>query len=200
MPGTRPFAVPSALAAAIALFAAGASGQSLAEIARREQVRRAAIPEERKSRVYTNDDLRESGGLTIGATRRSDPPPSGTAQGAGEPATGNDTGGTDRADGTGPEADEVRDETYWRGRMTTAQEARTRAALMASALQNRADGLWAQFTATDDPAQRRAIEGQRNEALAELENTRMELEELDREIAGIREEARRAGAPPGWLR
>ena len=192
----RPFVFLSTLAAVTAMLPAGASGQSLAEIARREQARRAAIPEERRSKVYTNDDLRTSGGLTIGATRRSAPPPSGAAaQGTGEPATGSNTGGAD-----GAEAGEVRDEAYWRTRMTTVQEARTRAALMASALQNRADGLWAQFTATDDPAQRRMVERQRNEALAELENTRAELEGLDREIAGIREEARRAGAPPGWLR
>ena len=197
----RPFVLLITLGAVTAMLPAGASGQSLAEIARREQARRAAIPEERRSKVYTNDDLRKSGGLTIGATRRSASPPSGaTAQGAGEPARGSTTGGADGADGTGPEAGDVRDEAYWRTRMTTAQKARTRAALMASALQNRADGLWAQFTATDDPAQRRVVERQRNEALAELENTRMELEELDREIAGIREEARRAGAPPGWLR
>ena len=197
----RPFVLLITLGAVTAMLPAGASGQSLAEIARREQARRAAIPEERRSKVYTNDDLRKSGGLTIGATRRSASPPSGaTVQGAGEPARGSNTGGADGADGTGPEAGDVRDEAYWRTRMTTARKARTRAALMASALQNRADGLWAQFTAMDDPARRRTIERQRNEALAELENTRMELEELDREIAGIREEARRAGAAPGWLR
>lgn len=193
---TRPFVFLSALAAMTALVPDGTSGQSLAEIARREKARRAAIPEERKSKVYTNDDLRGSGGLTVGTTQRTSPSPPGAAQGAGGSATGSNTD----ADGAGAEAGEVRDETYWRTRMTTAQEARTRAALMASALQNRADGLWAQFTATDDPAQRRIMEGQRNEALAELANTRTELEGLDRDIANIREEARRAGAPPGWLR
>lgn len=193
---TRPFVFLSALAAMTALVPDGTSGQSLAEIARREKARRAAIPEERKSKVYTNDDLRGSGGLTVGTTQRTSPSPPGAAQGAGGSATGSNTD----AGGAGAEAGEVRDETYWRTRMTTAQEARTRAALMASALQNRADGLWAQFTATDDPAQRRIMEGQRNEALAELANTRTELEGLDRDIANIREEARRAGAPPGWLR
>lgn len=197
---TRPFVFLSALAAMTALVPDGTSGQSLAEIARREQARRAAIPEERKSKVYTNDDLRESGGLTVGTTQRTSPSPPGAAQSAGGSATGSNTGGAGGAGGTGPEAGEARDETYWRTRITTAQEARTRAALMASALQNRADGLWAQFTATDDPAQRRIMERQRNEALAELANTRTELEGLDREIANIREEARRAGAPPGWLR
>ena len=71
---------------------------------------------------------------------------------------------------------------------------------MASALQNRADGLWAQFTATDDPAQRSEVRRQRNEALAELRRTQAETERLEQEIHDAHEEARRAGVPPGWLR
>ena len=49
------------------LLAAEASGQTpLVDAARRERARRAAIPPEEKARVYTNEDLRNSGGLTIG--------------------------------------------------------------------------------------------------------------------------------------
>ena len=84
--------------------------------------------------------------------------------------------------------------------MAAAQEARARAELTASALQNRADGLWAQFTALDDPARRRVVERQRSEALAELERTRAEAERLEQRVRDVREEARRAGVPPGWLR
>ena len=65
---------------------------------------------------------------------------------------------------------------------------------------NRVDGLWAEFTARDDPAARAGLERDRRTALDELEQTRAELDRLDEEIADIREEARRAGAPPGWLR
>ena len=93
-----------------------------------------------------------------------------------------------------------RDETYWRERITAARDARRRAELVAAALQNRVDGLWAEFTARDDPAARAGLEQDRLAALAELEQTQGELERLDEEIARIREEARRAGAPPGWLR
>jgi len=71
---------------------------------------------------------------------------------------------------------------------------------MAAALQNRADGLGAQFTAVDDPARRSVVERQRAAALEELERTRAEAERLDQHIRDIQEEARRAGAPPGWLR
>ena len=71
---------------------------------------------------------------------------------------------------------------------------------MAAALQNQIDGLWAEFTARDNPIQRSQIEQSRNDAIRELERTKTEAERLDQEIRDIQEEARRSGAPPGWLR
>lgn len=171
-----------------------APAQSLVEVARQEEARRASIAPGDRSKVYTNDDLRGSGGLTIGTA-------------ANAPATEADTGSGRAGRGPGhgdapaaPDAGEPFDEDAWRARMATVQEARGRAELTASALQNRADGLWAQFTAMDDPARRRVVERQRFEALAELERTQAEADRLDLEIRDIREEARRAGVPPGWLR
>ena len=67
-------------------------------------------------------------------------------------------------------------------------------------LQTRVNRLWADFTARDDPAQRVAIEQDRLAALAELEETRAEADDLARAVDDVREEARRAGVPPGWLR
>ncbi len=164
---------------------------SLAELARQEMARRDAIPEEARARVYTNADLRESGGLTVAAAPRS------AAERADPEAE--DTSGGDTAEAAA-NADAPRDEAYWRSRIAEADASRARAALMADALQNRADGLWAQFTAIDDPARQRAVERQRNDALEALETARVELEAAERTIAQIREEARRAGVPPGWLR
>ena len=186
-------------AAAVAMLllptAAGAA-QSLVEIAEREKARRAAIAPEARSRTYTNDDLRDSGGLTIGATSATAAQEADAGSGrAGRGVAGDgDITGGDSADG------DVAGENEWRARVTTAREARARAELMASALQNRADGLWAQFTAMDDPARRGMVERQRTEALEELERTRAEAERLDQQIRDIEEEARRAGVPPGWLR
>jgi len=71
---------------------------------------------------------------------------------------------------------------------------------MAQALQNRVDGLWAEFTARDDPAQRATLERDRQEAMQELERARSEVQRLQQELATIEEEARRANVPPGWLR
>ena len=171
-----------AFAVTLAIAAPAAAQPPLAEVARAEQARRASISEE--SRVYTNADLSETRRLTTAvAARRA--PDSVTDEAGGTPAV---------------DAVEERDETWWRERITGARDARQRAELVAAALQNRVDGLWAEFTARDDPAARASLERDRLAAIAELEQTRGELERLDEEIAGIQEEARRAGAPPGWLR
>ena len=175
------------LSVTLPIAAPAAAQPPLAEVARAEQARRASITE--NSRVYTNADLAETRRLTTAAGVL--PAPDSTAEDA--------AGGTQADDGAAPAAEE-RDETWWRERITAARDARQRAELVAAALQNRADGLWAELTARDDPAARAALERDRLAAIAELEQTRGELERLDEEIAAIREEARRAGAPPGWLR
>ena len=138
----------AALATLLLSMAAGVPAQSLVEIAQREKARRAAIAPEARSKVYTNDDLRDSGGLTIGAS------PAAAAQeaDAGSGRAGRGIGSDGDITSGEPADGEVAGENEWRARMTSAQDARARAELMASALQNRADGLWAQFTAMDDPA------------------------------------------------
>ncbi len=179
---------------------AAAQPPPLAEVAKQEQVRRAAIPEEERARVYTNADLRETGGLTVVAPSTGPAAPADTGNARARAATGTEAPEADGAASGVTDPGQTRDETYWRARMAEAEATRSRAALMAAALQNRADGLWAQLTAVDDPARQRAIERQRNDALEALENAQVELEDAERTIAEMREEARRAGAPPGWLR
>ena len=150
---------------------------SLAELAKREQARRDSITE--KSRVYTNDDLLGGPRLT---TRT---PPSGEreteSRDSGMPADPDDAVVIDAS----ADQEAERDEDYWRERITTARDARRRAELMAAALQNRVDGLWADFTARDDPFQRAQIEQDRIAALQELENTRAEMIRLDQQIRDI---------------
>ena len=171
-------------------FPAQAEPPSLAEIAERERERRATIAE--PSRVYTNDDLHQSPRLTSGrsiADVETDPERS-----AGEPSA------TTEALEPEPTAEEIRDELYWRDRIASAHENMRRANLIVAALQNRVDGLWAEFTARDDPFQRAKIDRDRTEALRELQATQAEIERLDEKIRSIQEEARRASVPPGWLR
>lgn len=184
----------SGLLMVVSTASLSAQETSLADVAADEKVRRAKIGE--KSKVYTNDDLRGGPRLTTGT-----PPAPTTSADAGDlttalPSADDDDDVLDRPD----DPDVELGEDYWRNRIMTARDERQRAELMAEALQNRVDGLWADFTARDDPFQRAEIEQDRIEALQELEHTEADVIRLDQEILDIQEEARRAGVPPGWLR
>lgn len=94
----------------------------------------------------------------------------------------------------------MRDEAYWRRRITEARAALERSQIFADALQSRINALTTDFVNRDDPAQRAQIELERQRAIAELERVKKEIAEHTQAIADIEEEARKAGVPPGWLR
>lgn len=173
-----------------------AEGQSLAEIAAKEQARREKI--QKPSPVYTNKDLEPS-------SRPAPPPPAAdagtpTAPEADEEAVTEE--GAPPAEGEAPEEEEdlAKQEEMWRSRITEARAALERSQMFAEALQSRINALWADFTARDDPAQRAVIEAERRKAIAQLDRVKAEIVAQTKAIADIEEEARRAGVPPGWLR
>ena len=187
----KPLVLGSVAGLLLAVCSAQVSAQPLAEIARREKLRRAALAEKAAAKqtapkTYTEADLRGAGGRLT--TSDGDPllPAAGVT--ATDPAS------------TTEDAPEPANEDQWRSRISAVEQARDRAQLMVAALQNRVDGLWAEFTGRDDPAQRAVIEANRQAALEEIDNTSAEVQELTQQIADIREEARRANVPPGWLR
>ena len=175
--------------------AAGAAAQSLVEVARQERLRREALarqagPDTAPTRVYTDADLVYSGRLTMRVDDQARDAGAESGAAATEPAT----------PAAPPETAGAGDEERWRNRMAEARQALEQAERRAAELQTRVNRLWADFTARDDPAQRAAIEQERAAALDELEATEAEADELARAIIDLRDEARRAGVPPGWLR
>ena len=183
--------------------AATGSAQSLADVARQESDRRKTMTGAGKT--YSDKDLKP---VPPGPAQ-----PDAAAPGA-QPATGSapaaDASAPDKAaadakpaakDATadGAKAD-VKDEAYWSRRMAALREQLERDETYLAALQNRIDSLTTDFVNRDDPAQRAKIEGDRKAALAELERVKKELENQTKAIKTIEDEARRAGAPPGWLR
>jgi len=183
--------------AAVCAGARPASGQSLGDLARQEEARRKAIKAPVK--VYTNDSLVRIPGETI-------PTPPGPVPATPGPAT--DRPAKPEADaptaiGTPPakpEADPATTPAYWRKRIGDVRDQRDRNKVYLDALQSRINGLWADFTARDDPAQRALIAAERQRALNEQDRLTKEQRELEKQMASIEEEARRAGVPPGWLR
>ena len=71
---------------------------------------------------------------------------------------------------------------------------------MQAALESRLNSLRTDFVNRDDPAQKAAIAQDTQKAKDEMARTKADLEKLKKEITDIQDEARKAGAPPGWVR
>ena len=188
-------------------FAAAASAQSttavtpsskpLAEVAKTEEARRQSI--RKPAKVYTNDSLR-------GVPADAGVAPSTAASSA----SGNSTPGKPAADKpaadkpagpTAPVTDRPRDdEAAWRARIKAARDTVTRSQMFADSLQTRINSLWTDFVNRDNPVEKAKLEQDRNAALAELDKVKKEIEDQQKEITKIEDEARRAGVPAGWLR
>jgi hypothetical protein len=193
-----------ALAVAVPLFA---QTPSLAEIAKKEQERRAGL--KGPAKVYTNDDLKKTGGLPSstpaaaagqGDQKSADPNATSKAVDEKKPAAGGDAAKVPDAGKSEKKDTDQKDEPYWRARMTQAREELRRNEMFLDALQSRVNALSAEFTARDDPSQRAQIADDRQKALAELDRVKAEITKGQQTISDIEEEARKAGVPAGWLR
>jgi hypothetical protein len=166
-----------------------ASGQGLADLAKKEEARRKTVKPARK--VYTNGDLKSDGTSAAPASTPATPTPAPAA-----PAPSS-TGDAAKPEGA---STETKDQAYWSNRVRTARSALDRSRIFADALQSRINALNNDFVNRDDPAQRAQIELERQRATAELERVKREIADHTKAIADIEEEARKAGVPPGWLR
>ena len=188
-------------------FAPSVHGQSLADVARKEQERRQAAAK-RGTKVYTNGDLK--------TPSEPDPNTAAAASAAADSAAPADKKAADvktdaKPDAKGDEKSQakdakaadkgdVKDQASWSARMKVLNDQLERDRLYAEAIQTRINSLTADFSAKDDPAQRALIGQDRDKALAELERLRKQIEDDKDAIGNAEEEARHAGVPPGWLR
>ena len=166
-----------------------APSDSFADVARREAFRRSLVGQ--STRALTNNDLPV---LPMGA----EAPPSTPPPAAGEPPPA--TGQLPKSVEPPVAETEKRDEQWWRDRMAAARQGIERNRLLADALQSRINALATDIVNRDDPAQRAVLMNDRQKALDELANTNKQVELLELEITKIRDEARRLGVPPGWIR
>jgi hypothetical protein len=170
---------------------AGSSAQSLADIARQEEARRKTVA---SGKVYTNDALRPEPAPPVAAPASSSapadpataaPPAAAASPAAPQPAS---------------PAEAPKTEAEWRKRVAATREALSRAQTFAEALQSRINVLSADFVNRDDPAQRDVVAADRQKALTELDRVKQEIQQHQKALVAIQEEARRAGVPPGWVR
>jgi hypothetical protein len=162
------------LVTTLALSVGLAFSQSLAEIAKKEKERRDTNQAESK-KVITDRELTQSFGGLLPATRAA------TSDGDAEAAN------TDATEEQEDEVDETKTREYWQNRVRGAKEK------IAKLESERKDGDWGEGQAVGvDPR------GQNN--LARREQSEQQLQAARSELEAIRAEARRAGAPPGWVR
>jgi len=168
---------------------------TLSDLAKRAQEKKDPPP---ATKTFTNDDLKN-----VNAPPPSEEPSKSDAKssdakekdGKSGTAKSADTGKADDA-----KKDDTKTEKYWRDRMDAAREDVRRNQAFAAALQSRINGLTADFSARDDPYQRAQIADDRQKALAELDRVNKAIDEGNKAIAGIEDEARRAMVPAGWIR
>jgi hypothetical protein len=184
--------LPSLLIAGLLLAMVGpsfAQQPTLADVARAEEARRKTAAK-KAPKVITNDDLRGNREDLAGPPAAATPPAVAEA-----PAAAPDA----KKDEAKPD-DPKKDQAYWKERITTARQQLERSQMFATALESRINGLWAEFTARDDPAQRAGVERERQKSIAELERVKREIADQTKAITAIEDEARKLGVPPGWLR
>lgn len=178
--------------AASSLTSTVPSGQqtsTLGEIAKKEEERRKATTPAAK--VYTNKDLPKPVAPQPAAPGTLPPP---VAPAADQKAADAEKDKTDKP------AEDVKDEAWWRARMTVARTELQRNEMALEAFQSRVNALSTDFAARDDPYQRAQLAIDRQKTLGELERIKSEIVRLKQQIGEIEEEARLAGVPPGWLR
>jgi hypothetical protein len=158
----------------LAIGAAVAGAQSLAEVAKKEKDRRDKNKEQ-ASRVITDRELSQSyGGL---------PPASSTATapaGEGERAASETE---DKAEST----DETKTPEYWQNRVKGSKD---KIAKLEQELQSEDWG----------EGQRMNVDPRGQNNLATRQKAEQDLAAAKAELEAIRAEARRAGVPPGWVR
>lgn len=188
----RSAAIPGTAIALLLLCAVAVPAQSLADLARQEQERRKAV--KASGKVYTNDSL--------GSAAPPAAPPTVTAP-ATPPASASPQAppGSQVPAGEAPAAGAVpKTEAEWRKRIAAGRDALARAEIFAESLQSSINALSTDYVNRDDPAQRDVVAAKRLKALAELDRVKQEIQQHQKAIAGIQDEARRAGVPAGWVR
>jgi len=160
---------------------------TLGEIAAREQQRRKAL--KAGGKTLTNQDF----------PKTTAPASSATGQTAESKAPQKADASAKPEDPARPE-EPVKDEAWWKARISQVREDLRRNEMFADALQTRINSLTNDFTARDDPFQRARIADDRAKAVAEMDRVKADIELNRKKIGEIEEEARKAGAPPGWLR
>ncbi len=173
--------VGSVVAGVLVAGVASSSGQSLADVARKEEARRQKIAAPKK--VYTDADAEKYAPATPGA------------QAAATTVTALDASGRPVGEAAAAEGLPA-DEAGWRARLQNARDGVDRNKLLLSALEQQARSSARRAGTADGEAP--AEDG--SSRAAEIKRLKAEMDTFRATLANAEEEARKAGVPPGWVR
>ncbi|MEW6364263.1 MAG: hypothetical protein AB1714_06445 [Acidobacteriota bacterium] len=183
--------LPLLLAAAAALLIGpcGMRAQSLAEVAK--ETKKAAQTQPAK-RSFNNDDLLNVPEEGVDMTHKSGPR-----------ATVVVTSPVTAPAAPAPEVEPKsrgQDESYWRSRTSQFVKAKADAQARVDELQSQLNMLYPVMWATDDPARRAELMNQVDAKEKAIAAARQALAKANEDLDNLADEARRAGALPGWVR
>jgi len=170
-----------------------AYAQSLGDLAKKEEQRRAKISEEVK--VLTNADTDHFKGAAITTGTRPAPPPSEETAEAKE-AEGKT--GEEKSEETGPLDLMGRSESFWRQTFADARQKVKELENEANVLTLKLNELQNRFYAEDNGFKQQEIQREINKTFYEQDLNKKNLQAARDALADLESEARKSGALPGW--
>ena len=165
-----------------------AADSELVKAAKKEKERRAKVE---AKKTLTNQDIDEIRKKQLGIEAAAAP----------DSETADETKEAKEGKTEKKEVDPTQTEEYWRTRKQETDQKLEEAQSKVQQLQNEINNLTTAFYAeSDGVAQRPLIETERIERIKELEQAKQELENARQAAEGLEDEARKAGALPGWVR
>jgi hypothetical protein len=186
-------------AALVLLSSSTVRAQSLADLARAEAARRAAV--EKPSPTIKKEDLKP---VASPAARPAAPAAPKSAQEVEQepaPEGSNADGGEATSEPPPPKAREKRDEAYWRKRFADTRGAVNRANEDVAAVQARIAAIDADLQNPElPPARQSTLQAERDRARAAVARFQQQAQELGGELANLEQRARELKANPDWIK
>ncbi len=165
-----------------------AEDSPLAAAAKREKERRAKIAAEKtETKSFTNQDVEDFKAKNPTGEETSGEP-------GAEQAASTDTAGESTTAGEAKD-----EEAYWKEKAEAARERVKAAEEKINKTQDDIDALWRYQTAVDDGQQQQQTVGERGKRMNDLDTAKKELEDAKAAEEELQEDARKEGAPPGWV-
>lgn len=195
---------PELVGALVALLVAGAAlgrAQSLGDVAKREEEKKKKSGKPpATAKVYTDEDLKKA--REAGTSNVNFLPENENIGASSASSSSDEEERVSGEEGGGGRRNVARNERYWRRLATQRKQAVTHAEARIRELESRIAALRNDMSPTNvqDPNRLQTQGRDLQQAQEELEAARRELEQARQALVDLEDEARRAGAMPGWVR